>query len=83
MTIKKQPTKAESKSRELFSVVEVQELDSPVAVNELLATGHWILLKVFIDLQLCYKKVTLENTDFVKIQPYNVPIRVYVVGRVE
>ena len=67
---------------DIKEVKEIKECDSVGEANELLESKNWILLKVFIDTQLCFNKVTVGENHFVKIQPFDKLIKIYVIGRI-
>lgn len=67
----------------LYEVKELLEVEDIKKANDLLETGKWILLKVFLDTQLCFQKVVVGPNSFEKIQPFDKIIKIYVMGRVK
>lgn len=66
----------------ITEVKEIREIENVVEANKLIETGEWILLKIFMDTQLCFNKVTLKE-GFTKIQPFDKLIKIYVIGRIK
>lgn len=69
--------------KEIYNVKEVIEVDDVVKANRILDKGKHILLKVFMDTQLCFQKVIVGPNNFEKIQPFDKIIKIYVLGRIE
>lgn len=68
---------------EITAVKELKECDTPEQANKYIENGDWILLKVFVDTQLCFQKVRAGENNFEKIQPFDKIIRIYVIGRIK
>ena len=66
----------------IIEVKEIKECETVKEANTYLETGEWVLLKVFLDTQLCFQKVIVGPNSFEKIQPFDKIIKIYVVGKI-
>jgi len=69
--------------QDITAVKEVKECTSAEEANGYIETGDWIPLKVFMDTQLCFSKVTVGENNFQKVQPFDKLIKIYVIGRIK
>ena len=69
----------------MATITEVKEIRecNLYEANELIETGAWIPLKVFIDTQLCFQKAIVGPNHFEKIQPFDKIVKIYIVGRIK
>ena len=69
--------------KEITEVKEIKECETAHEANKYVESGDWILLKVFMDTQLCFSKVTVGENNFEKVQPFDKVIKIYVIGRIK
>jgi len=67
---------------EITEVKELKECETIQEANKYIDKGDWILLKVFIDTQLCFSKVIVGPNEFEKVQPFDKVLKIYVIGRI-
>jgi len=69
-------------AKQITEVIELKEVENLYDANRLLETGDWVLLKAFVDTQLCFQKATVGPNNFEKIQPFDKIVKLYILGRI-
>jgi len=70
-------------TKAITEVKELKECETINEANKYIEEGDWILLKVYMDTQLCFSKVTVGENNFQKVQPFDKVIKLYIIGRIK